>query len=100
MGGGWVTRGVEAPRTVRRARPYPLARRSHARGSEGEGPGKGRPAPSLRGACGAHECGRRTMNIKITKVMPRRPRRREDSRWLAGHDPRVLVELQAISDRA
>jgi hypothetical protein len=41
------------------------------------------------------------MKLKITKVMPRRPARRwEDRQWLAGHDPRVLVELQAISDRA
>jgi hypothetical protein len=35
-----------------------------------------------------------------TKSKVRRRRRWEDRQLLAGHDPRVLIELQAIVDRS
>jgi hypothetical protein len=40
------------------------------------------------------------MATKATARRWRRKRRWEDQQWLVAHDPRVLVELQAIADRA
>jgi hypothetical protein len=39
------------------------------------------------------------MRTTTTARRWRRKRRWEDRQWLVGHDPRVLVELQAIADR-